>query len=361
MADGLNPDDPGVRLLARALTDVPPERALLLHCGELPGIDAGATRLVLHVREHTGSRHRCVPDVAAGLPASVGEGQYDAAASWPRAHLGKDFSERALALGALALAEGGRLLCAVRKQKGGKSLARTMKALLGERAVAVEARERGYHLWVGTRGPTFDEGLARELASRRYLIEDEALGRLRLHSAPGVFCRRELDRGTRALLEVASAIDEREGLRPARVLDRCAGIGPLALWAAARWPSADVLAVESNLRACALLEQSAREHDLGDRVTVVAHDGMPDAGSASSFAGAVELALMNPPTHADPETLGRLLDLREWMSPRGRLLLVVNRPGRAVEHLTNLGATLEGGERDGYFVLQARFGPRKVL
>ncbi|MFV8750592.1 class I SAM-dependent methyltransferase [Nannocystaceae bacterium ST9] len=352
--DGLNPDDPGVRLLGRELATSDPRELLLVHCGDLPGLRPGATRLILDVRERIGSQHSCVADV--GEPSPIGEARFDQAALWPRAHLGKDFSERGLAIATLALREGGRVLCAVRKQKGGKSLARTMKALLGERNVEVVERERGYHLWVGRRGAQIDRALAEELLARRYAFD---VGGLELTGRPGVFSRRELDAGTRALLAVLNAVadaDARLGLPdPERVIDLCAGVGPLALSAARRWPNARVLAVESNLRASALIRENAERHDLSERVVVVESDGMP-SGGAEQFRGA-DLALLNPPTHADPHTLARLLDLRRWLSSEGRLLVVVNRPHPTVDVLQQqLGATVRGGERDGYFVLEARWG-----
>ncbi|NVB37865.1 methyltransferase [Pseudenhygromyxa sp. WMMC2535] len=360
--EGLNPDDPGVRLLARAVAQEEPEGLLLVHCGELPGLRPGATRLILDVRERTGSAHRCVPDVDP-LPDELSTASFSAALVWPRAHLGKDFSAACLARGALSLRPGGRLYCAARKQKGGKSLGRTMKALLGEDAVQVEARERGYHLWVGERGPGFDEALARELVGRRYELEDPILRELTLASRPGVFSRRELDAGTRALLGVAEAVAaqwEGLGLKPLRVLDLCAGVGPLALWSAQRWPQARVLAVESNLRACAMLRENAARNGLDERVSVLEHDAMPAVdtleGALRGFAGSVDLALLNPPTHADPETLRRLFDLRAWLAPNAPMLLVVNRPGRSAELLQELGASVDGGERDGYFILRAVFG-----
>jgi 16S rRNA G1207 methylase RsmC len=86
-------------------------------------------------------------------------------------------------------------------------------------------------------------------------------------------------------------------------------------------------------------------------VQVVEHDGLP----APELFDPVDLVLLNPPTHADAETLHRLLDVRAWLRPGGRLLLVVNRPQLAVRVLGELGAEIDGGERDGYFVLQARW------
>jgi 16S rRNA G1207 methylase RsmC len=358
--EGLNPDDPGVRMLAEVARTIEPKALLLAHCGDLPGLRPGATRLILDVRERTGSPHLLIPDLgranaAAPLPFDAepnGPGRFAAAMVWPRAHLGKDFSEACLAIGALSLREGGRLYCAVRKQKGGKSLGKTMRALLGDE-VEVTARDRGYHLWTGTRDPSFDRELADQLSTLAYEIRDPALGELVLHSRPGVFSRRELDGGTRALLAVADALAARD-LAPSRVLDLCAGIGPLALWAASRFEQADVLAVESNLRACALLRANAERNGLGARVQVCEHDGLPPPAMFEP----VDLVLLNPPTHADAETLHRLLDVRAWLRPGGRLLLVVNRPQLAVRVLDELAAEIDGGERDGYFVIQARWRTR---
>lgn len=352
--DGLNADDPGIRMLAEVARAVDPRELLLVHCGDLPGLRAGATRLILDVRERTaGSPHHLIPDLGRepGDGHVLGDTRFAAAMVWPRAHLGKDFSEACLAVAAQSLRESGRLYCAVRKQKGGKSLARTMRALLGADAVEVSARERGYHLWTGERGPGFDAALADELATRRYELRDPMLGELVLASRPGVFSRRELDRGTRALLGVAQALHQRGELRVARVMDLCAGVGPLGLWAAAEL-GAQVLAIESNLRACALLRENAASNGLGSKVEVIEHDGLP---AHSQPEVVVELVLLNPPTHADTDTLRRLLDLREWLAPGGRALVVVSRPHRARQILDELGADIDGGERDGYFVLQARW------
>jgi 16S rRNA G1207 methylase RsmC len=170
-----------------------------------------------------------------------------------------------------------------------------------------------------------------------------------------VFSRRELDGGTRALLAVTDALLDREAAAglpaPRAVLDLCAGIGTLALWAAARLEHAEVLAVESNLRACALIRHNAARHDLAERVRICEHDGLP------AEIWPVDLVLLNPPTHADTDTLRRLLDVRAWLRPGGRLLLVVSRPHRALQLLEELGAQVDGGERDGYFVLRALWAP----
>ncbi|MCA9709555.1 MAG: methyltransferase [Myxococcales bacterium] len=347
--DGLDPDDPGIGLLSRAIRGVPAREILLVCCGDVPGVGGGATRLILDVRERVGARARVVP-VTAPWPEAQ---RFGHALVWPRAHLGKDFTLDCLARGALALRPGGTLWCAVRRAKGAESLADEIGAMMGE--VDVAERSRGYRLLCARRGEAFDEARARARLEVDLVIEDAALPGLSLRSAPGVFSRRALDAGTRALLEHAEALT----LEPGRVLDLGCGVGPLALWAARRWPQAQVLAVDSNLRAVALAMDNAARHGLGDRVRVVASDGMPtppDEGLAD-WRGAIELALVNPPTHADPQTSARLArDLRDWLGPEAVALLVVSRPGRMTQALTETGARVQGHTGSRYTVLEARWG-----
>lgn len=340
--DGLNPDDPGIALLAQAMAGRPLREILLVCCGDVPGVGPEATRLVLDVREREGARARVV-DVDGSLGA---EGFGDALV-WPRPHLGKDFSVWCLARGALALRPGGTLWCAARKAKGAESLVEELRAMMG--AVEVAARDQGYRLVSAVRTDRFDEARARAAVAARYAIEDPALPGLVLASAPGVFSRRELDGGTRQLLEHAAA----RASAPATVLDLGCGVGPLALWAATRWPAARVVAVDSNLRAVALARESAARHGLGARVHVLASDGLP---SSAPGLEPFSLALCNPPTHAEPEVLGRLAqDLRRWLAPGGVAMLVVSRPGRMTEQLARAGARVEGFAYPRFTVLEARW------
>ena len=347
--EGLNVLDPGVILLAKALEGLDAPTVLLVHCGELPGVAPGATRLVLDVREHTRSVHRCVPVTLDVDP--LADRHFEVAAYWPRAHLGMDFSLANLALAASHLRRGGRLLCSARKQKGGKRLAATMERLLGN--VEVMARDRGYHLYVSQRGDSIDEGLAEQLRSVRYEIEDDRLGSLCLESAPGVFCRKALDAGTATLIE---HLARDEDSRVSQVLDLGTGIGPLALFAAHRWPAARVLGVDASYLAIELARRNVARAGLEDRMDLFVSDGLTGvpAPVAQRIRGHVERALVNPPTHASPEGLSRLLaPLAEWISPQGRVLCVVNRPGRATASLEAAGLRVQPHRYPGFWVLEA--------
>src|SRR5690606_4988874 len=109
--------------------------------------------------------------------------RFQAAAVWPRAHLGKDFSEACLALAAATLVPGGRLYCAVRKDKGAASLARTIASLCGN--CETEQRDRGYHLLVAEKTAQFNPDAATAVLATRYEIAEPLLGDTPLLSAPG--------------------------------------------------------------------------------------------------------------------------------------------------------------------------------
>ncbi|MEZ4450358.1 MAG: methyltransferase [Nannocystaceae bacterium] len=338
--EGLSQDDPGIRLLAAAVADEAPEAVALVCCGALPGLRPGATRFVTDVREVAEAGERCVP-LDPGASAGAG---FRAAVVWPRAHLGKDFTALCLAHGMSLLGEGGRLLCAARKNKGAESLAAILRELAG--AVTLAGRDRGYALMVAERrGPIDDAALARHLEVR-YAIEDPLLGDPPLVSMPGVFCRKHLDAGTRALIEAEVELGRPA---PARIVDLGAGIGPLALWAARTWPKGQVRAVEANLLAVRCLRESAAARGLDGRLTVRARDGL------EGLDGAADLVLCNPPTHAGEDEFRRLLaPLRRWLRP-GEAHFVVNRPGRLVGLLGELRARVEVREVPGFALVRAHF------
>jgi len=358
VTEGLRTDDPGVLLLARALAHAEPRRVILCGSGDIPGLSGGATRLVLDVRELDDARARKSTAIGIGDTAAI-----DAlppmqwAVVWPRAHLGKDFTQLCLARGALALGAGGKLLCAVRKHKGAESFADFMAALLGN--VEVLARDRGYRLLQSVYEGTRDDTLARATIERRYLVADPRLVGIELVSAPGVFSRKELDAGTAALIDHVAGWMDARGLEPRFAIDLCAGIGPLGIWAARRWPQLEVLAVDSSLVATDLIDENARRAGVSDRMTTVLADGLPAEPLPpwSDRRGAIDLALVNPPTHAERTQLGKLLAaLRGWMKPEAPAFVVVSRAGVAREALEAAGAGVRESAAGGYAILEARWG-----
>ena len=339
--DGLNAADAGVRLLAGAVANVNAAGLLLVCCGDVGGVGPEATRLVLDVRETMGGVARPVI-VGPGLEAPL-QPRFEHALMWPRAHLGKDFTRQCVARAACSLVEGGRLWCAVRKDKGADSVGEFMAAVFGN--VTTQRREQRYRLLSSDRGAEIDRVLTHDTLALRYRIDDLLLDGLVVHACPGVFSRRGLDAGTRLLIEHVSAME----VAPRHVVDLGTGVGPLALWAARRW-SASVTAVDSNALAVAMCRENAAASGLGSLVHVSLCDGLPDRPTPA------ELALVNPPTHADPATLARLLgSLRAWLRPGAPALAVVSRSGRAIEAFEAAGARVGTHTYQGYTVVEARW------
>lgn len=359
--DGLNAQDPGVRLLAKVATARWPDRlasgggVLLAHCGEVEGVGVGATRWILDVRERAEAVHRCV-DSMRDVDALVADGgPFALGLAWPRAHLGLDFSQWSLAAAALGLAPGGWLLCAARKQKGGKRLAAFIESIFGQ--VEVLARGGGYQVYGACRGDGFDPAVAREACAVRYQwsLPDDTCPPMT--SGPGVFSRRALDDGTRVLLMHLEAHAARLA-DTTHAVDLCAGAGPLALGAAHLLPGAQVLAVDSNLLAVHDMRHNIAAHALDGRVRAVLYDGMPPVSTpgVEGFAGAVGLVLMNPPTHAPREALVSLVTpLRDYLRKGGVVCAVVNRPGTMRAVFQGMGARGDAYDYPGYTVLEARW------
>lgn len=327
--DGLNPDDPGIALLAEAIRGVAPSEVLLVHCGDLPGLGPGAERLILDVRERQGAVATCIEERLGPVRTS---GRARHAIVWPRAHLGKDFTRWSIARGAQGVNEGGSVWCAVRKSKGADSIGDALRTMVGP--VDIVQRRKGYRLLRAERVADDEARVQarREALEQRYTIEHELLGPVTLDSAPGVFSRKALDAGTEALLQ---HLGERTSPNVRHVVDLCCGVGPIAIAAARRFEDAQVTAVDSNLLAAALGRTNAERAGVADRVAVSVRDGLPELGDRPP----ADLALVNPPTHADADTLRALIGgLWSWLAPEGQALFVVSRSGTLLGILSELGA-----------------------
>jgi 16S rRNA (guanine1207-N2)-methyltransferase len=133
----------------------------------------------------------------------------------------------------------------------------------------------------------------------------------RFRTAPGVFSRGAVDRGTRLLLDTVAASEA------VRILDLGCGYGVLGIVAAGRAPRAHVILVDVNPRAVALAEENIGLNHLTN-VQAVCGDG------CAAMAGEqFDLILFNPPIRAGRRVVLRLLrEAHGCLGPGGRLYLV---------------------------------------
>jgi 16S rRNA (guanine1207-N2)-methyltransferase len=167
---------------------------------------------------------------------------------------------------------------------------------------------------LGARSPShyFTPAPALGESARGRIIRFEDEGRVyRFRTAPGVFSRGAVDRGTRLLLEAVTP----EGART--ILDLGCGYGPLGIVLAARAPRARVTLVDVNPRAAALAAGNIRDNGVPN-AEACAGDGCAPVGDAQ-----FDLILLNPPIRAGRVVVVRLLrDAHAHLAPGGRFYLV---------------------------------------
>jgi 16S rRNA (guanine1207-N2)-methyltransferase len=138
---------------------------------------------------------------------------------------------------------------------------------------------------------------------------------LRLQTQPGVFAHRELDEGTRLLIEAMQVSPT------ARVLDWGCGYGVIGIVAAKLATRGHVTLVDSDIRATRLTQRNLETNGV-ENAEIVLGDGVHDLPPKTRF----DVILSNPPTHSGREVLDDLVaSAYKALRPRGRLYLVINR------------------------------------
>lgn len=171
--------------------------------------------------------------------------------------------------------------------------------------------------------------------------------RFRFHTAPGVFARGSVDRGTRLLLETVDVSAARQ------VLDLGCGYGVLGIVAAARAPHARVTLVDVNPRAIALAVENIA---LNRVANAKARCG---DGCAAVAGEQFDLILFNPPIRAGRSVVLRLLrESHACLRPGGRAYLVARtqQGARTLGRLMGeiFGAVAEVGRGGGFRVFEGR-------
>ena len=138
---------------------------------------------------------------------------------------------------------------------------------------------------------------------------------LRLQTQPGVFAHRELDEGTRLLIEAMRVSPT------ARVLDWGCGYGAIGIVAARLATRGHVTLVDADVRATRLAQRNLELNGV-ENAEVVLGDAVHDLPPKTRF----DVILSNPPTHSGREVLDDLVaSAYKALRPRGQFYLVINR------------------------------------
>lgn len=153
------------------------------------------------------------------------------------------------------------------------------------------------------------------------------MGGRTLRTPPGSGTRPTSDRVREALF---SALDARDAVRGARVLDLYAGSGALGLEAASRG-AASVVLVESDRRAAEVISGNVRELGLGRQVRVTRSPVEAALARAAGESERADLVFIDPPYDVDEDSLGMVLGrlVAGWLAEGG--LVVVERSKRSPE------------------------------
>ncbi len=138
---------------------------------------------------------------------------------------------------------------------------------------------------------------------------------LAAETKPDLFSPKGLDQGTKLLLEVMNS----SALKYRKALDWGCGWGAIALWLAANRPTADVVAIDSDIAAVAATRQNASDNGLPNVRTIASH-GYDEIETETDF----DVICSNPPTHRGREVVDTMIRQSvQKLVDGGQLVLVV--------------------------------------
>lgn len=164
----------------------------------------------------------------------------------------------------------------------------------------------------------------------------------------GVFSKREVDYGSRLLVETFD-LDKKEG----KILDVGCGYGPIGLSLAKSFPDSYVHMVDVNQRALDLAKENAKLNQLGnvkiyesDRLLQVEENGF-------------DAILTNPPIRAGKQIVHDIFEQSyEHLADFGELWIVIQKKQgapSAIEKLETLFGQVDVVEKKkGYFIIKAK-------
>jgi 16S rRNA (guanine1207-N2)-methyltransferase len=171
--------------------------------------------------------------------------------------------------------------------------------------------------------------------------------RMRFKTDNGVFSKKEVDFGSRLLIE-SFQMPEVQG----DILDVGCGYGPIGLSVAKEWPDRNVHMIDVNLRALQLTKDNSELNEIKN-VNVYESDRL-DAVIGQKFAA----ILTNPPIRAGKNVVHDIYEQSyQSLLPNGELWIVIQKKQGAPSSIEKLSEMFEEVEivekKKGYFIIKA--------
>lgn len=136
---------------------------------------------------------------------------------------------------------------------------------------------------------------------------------IQCETRPDLFSPKDLDKGTRLLLE--QVVD----LEYASALDWGCGWGAMTVWLASHRPTAQVIGLDSDVGAIKATRENIAHNKLSN-AQVLASPGYEELDPAAKF----DLIVSNPPTHRGREVVEAMIrESHTRLMPGGQLAIVV--------------------------------------
>lgn len=194
--------------------------------------------------------------------------------------------------------------------------------------------------------------ISTKLETEQHKIRINILGKsFEVETYPSLFSSKEIDKGTRLLIETIAKKTSNPGQR---VLDVGCGWGAIGLSWAMAYADSKITMVDVDFRAVGASMKNIELLDLASRANALIS---PDLKTAP--IGSFDLVLSNPPFHAQERVLNELFQgVRDKMNKKAECWIVVEKTYltkfEEVMRKTFGHVTIEVENKDGYYILRSQ-------